>query len=134
MNRRFFGLLALFGGAAAGQKMPKCDAATEGMMWPSDVTGGAPKKACFQGQWLEVAKEPRRPKPRNGECPVCGTMAKPYVRPVAKAGEYVPCAPSHDGLSYSALCSYDEGASYGPMSRPVICAFCRCHYGQDAEK
>ena len=59
-----------------------------------------------------VKRTPRIPRPRNGECPVCGTMAKPYH--VSKGEEH-----------------FNMGAT---NSRRGDCEYCGCTFCQWAVK
>lgn len=90
--------LAFFGLGAAGQSLP--DPRTLPLyMAPNNVS-----PTC--GEVRAPACGAPVHKPRNGECPVCGTMAKPYVR-------------------------MDIGME--PVQRTVRCAHCSAAFWQDAE-
>lgn len=96
MTRKLF--LGLLGLGAAGQRTVTTPIRPEDMasMYP----GGS-----------------KRRKPRNGECPVCGTMAPAYF---PQKGRVV--------LTYPPSTWPDE-----PPTRTVSCAHCRVRFDQDAE-
>jgi hypothetical protein len=93
--------LSLFGLGAAGQQMPE----------PKSIASG----------------NGVRPKPRNGECPCCGTQAPPF-RPVPPpmCGDTMIIL---ENGAMSSLCNKE----FLPKRTQVECAHCRVIFGQDAE-
>ena len=90
----FFSMIGL---GAAGQQMPE----------PKSIAMITPGNAM-------------PPKPRNGECPVCGTMAESFI-----SSGFTNCHPA--GWKDLQICA-------GPNThRQVECARCRVVFGQDAE-
>lgn len=74
----------------------------------------APSVLAAQAQEPPSRAFPRsNPRPRNGECPVCGTMAKPY----------------HEGSSSTQDAYYPWPGS----RRLTICAHCNTTFRQWAE-
>lgn len=60
-----------------------------------------------------VKRTPRIPRPRNGECPLCGTMAKPYSEGFGSTQD-----------------AYYDGSKFG---RLAICDHCGCTFRQWAQ-
>jgi len=56
------------------------------------------------------------PRPRNGQCPVCGTMAKPFTMSTCPQGQTCPVT-----------------EDYRPASRRIDCAHCNTTFRQWAE-
>lgn len=71
-----------------------------------------------------------KPKPRNGECPVCGTMAPAYKRKRVKSGFMRNCKPLGN---WGMECEQDEHWD-GPETITISCVHCRVRFDQDAEK
>lgn len=74
-----------------------------------------------KGMDCKVTKAvPRIPRPRNGECPVCGTMAPKLFFDLPESGVY--------------RCSTDGLICIGPdESRRIDCHHCGCTFRQWAE-
>ncbi len=115
MTRAWF--LGLIGLGAAGQRTVTTPIRPEDMasMYP----GGS-----------------KRPKPRNGECPVCGTMAPAYrkrpieqIRKEGMAEWYRKYAPN-GGVMLTGELHFDPD----PQTRTVSCAHCRVRFDQDTEE
>lgn len=71
-----------------------------------------------------------RVRPTRGQCPVCGTVAKPYLKSDwASTLNTFPCAGSGGGDS---VCR-PATPSMAPSSRLIRCEFCSCAFWQDAE-
>lgn len=116
MKRLSF-LTALLGiGVAKAQEMVLC--------------GSSDPKVCTD--ILEAKKRHAKPKPANGECPVCGTMADPY-RPekVTKWRDNCPPPPTPTSL---VGCIGGGWVDATPTARAVTCAHCRVLFQQEAEK
>lgn len=60
---------------------------------------------------------------RNGECPVCGTMAEPYKRPTGIHA--ADCGPN------SLMACFSDGP-YGPTERITRCRRCNAAFWQDS--
>lgn len=70
-------------------------------------------------------------RPRNGQCPVCGTMAKPYKPDLKEySGMCLPCT-SPNGVCFSNCLPYTEDDL--PTSRRIDCAHCNTTFRQWAE-
>ena len=67
---------------------------------------------------------PKRTKPANGECPVCGTMAPPYI---LQSGEYM-----YYDAQLDAWIDLSLAAHY--RTRMISCSHCRVMFQQDAER
>jgi len=67
----------------------------------------------------------------NNECPVCGTMAEPWSRPIHRKGEMMPtiCEPH----CLSMIQYYDKDTPYGPTERITRCRTCNLAFWHDAE-
>lgn len=96
---------------------------------PSLLAAQAPRVTC-RGMDCEV--KPRIPRPRNGECPLCGTMAKPlnYRADVQLLPECKkPSTPDEKAVCEIAV---DIMTKRSP-SRRVDCEHCGCTFRQWAE-
>ncbi len=116
MTRAWF--LSLLGLGAAGQRTVTTPIRPEDMasMYP----GGS-----------------KRPKPRNGECPVCGTMAPAYRREKVSSGFLTNCKPNpkyreDDVTTWTISCEQVMDWD-GPATRTISCAHCRVRFDQEAE-
>jgi hypothetical protein len=67
-------------------------------------------------------------KPRNGQCPACGTQAKPWKRPTRTVRDGMKPGPG-DGTVY--LLTHEEPV--GPTQNLERCAKCSAAFWQDAE-
>ena len=128
MTRKWF--LGLIGLGAAGQSLP--DPRTLPLhMAPNNVS-----PAC--GEIRTPACGAPVHKPRNGECPVCGTMAPAYKRMMVGMGFMAKCKPTpnyraDDVRTWVVQC--EEVRDWdGPATRTVSCAHCRVRFDQDAEE
>ena len=99
MTRKWF--LSLLGIGAAGQT---------GISTPANQK---------QGPWTDglIPGEYRKPKPRNGECPACGTMAGPYFPQPGRVLTVIP----------------PINVPADPDSKIIRCAHCAAAFWQDAE-
>ena len=85
---------------------------------PSLLAAQTPRVTC-RGMDCEV-RPPRIPRPKNGECPVCGTMAPKLFFDLPESGVYG--------------CSTDGLICIGPdESRRIDCEHCGCTFRQWAE-
>lgn len=104
MTRRWIALL--FGGAAAAQqKAPTLEA---------------------QLDQLPLGQEriPRIPKPKNGECPLCGVQAERWIAPVGPSA----CLDEEPGTIHAEICWSSETV------RMVACQHCNNIFRQFVEK
>ncbi len=115
VSRKGF-MAAIFGtlGAARAQQWKECTTAIPG------TTSYVMPVRC---PWPEQKQEP----PLNNQCPTCGTMAEPYIRPLG-AGN---CIPVEGNLG---VCAIQPGKLYGRMDALVRCKRCNAAFWQDAEK
>ncbi len=74
----------------------------------------AERRALMERIFAEELSNPRIPRPRNGQCPVCGTMAQPYRMRTCPEDEI--CTPDRD--------------SFNQVSRRVDCAHCNTTFRQ----
>lgn len=82
-----------------------------------------------KGNW-DTAKT----RPRNNECPVCGTMAKPYKRPLETEVFGADTCLVREGASMANLiCSRAQAVPYGPTTNRVTCEWCKCVFEQSEE-
>lgn len=68
-------------------------------------------------------------KPKPNQCPVCGTMAEPWVDSAGQNwgfGHAVPCEPPNDQF----VCVKSD--PYKPLERFVRCRRCNAVFGQDS--
>jgi len=71
------------------------------------------------------------PRSRNGQCPVCGTTAKPYKPDLKEySGMCLPCT-SLSGACFSNCLPFTEDDL--PKSRRIDCAHCNTTFRQWAE-
>ena len=124
MKRRSW-WMALFAPSAAAQTV-----ITQGVPMPSP-----PSITWRDGQWIIDGKPMQGggapPKGINNHCPVCGTVAAPYIRDVSGM---TGCAPAQCDLNGGcfAVCrawSVDDL----PKSQEIRCAHCNVSFWQDAE-
>lgn len=94
-----------------------------------------PSLLAAQEHWSEVGtlpvkRTPRIPRPRNGECPVCGTMAvEPYKPDIREySGMCLPCT---EATCHSICRPFTEADL--PKSRRIDCHHCGCTFRQWAE-
>lgn len=76
-------------------------------------------------------------KPKNGECPVCGTMAPAYRREKVSSGFLTNCKPNpkyreDDVTTWTISCEQVMDWD-GPATRTISCAHCRVRFDQEAE-
>jgi hypothetical protein len=71
-------------------------------------------------------------KPLNNECPVCGTMAKPYERKMIQHGSGINCRPSYP-YSILEVCDRDEEFESLPIQDCIRCVHCNAAFWRDAE-
>lgn len=104
MTRRWIAFL--FGGAAAAQqKAPTLEAQLDQLPFGQE-------------------RIPRIPKPKNGECPVCGVRAERWIAPVGPSR----CLSMEKGTTYEELCRLSESV------RMVACRHCNNIFRQFVEK
>lgn len=72
----------------------------------------------------ESASAWRRGQSLNNQCPVCGTMAEPYV--MANAGHLIPCSHPKPGQACVA-----PVPGKPPASRTIRCRRCNVRFDQD---
>lgn len=136
MKRRsiFAALAAFFTGRAMGQEYT----AGENLVLIETKQNGEQTKTLIHsvcaGKDGSIYRCP--PTPTPNQCPVCGTMAEPYVRPTkALAYKSVPCVPPQPegGLVPSVCIAPSSTARVGPMERITRCPRCSAAFWQDAE-
>lgn len=71
-------------------------------------------------------------KPKNGECPLCGTMADPF-KPEKETIWRDHCTPAYGMSAGLRLCSGGDYVDATPTSRRIDCAHCGVTFKQDAE-
>lgn len=92
----------------------------------------------------------KRGKPLNNQCPVCGTMAKPYLRKTyfEEYGHLIGTLPPIKSGRWGALCDHanlwkrmeeDDAIKrpnemIGPDHMDVRCVRCNCKFVQDANR
>ncbi len=77
----------------------------------------------------------------NNQCPVCGTIAEPYVRQMYDENHGLamnckgnPNADKNDPSTWWATCDPPKMVAVGPMERMTRCKRCNAAFWQDAEK
>jgi hypothetical protein len=125
MKRRsiFGALAALFGGQVA-----------RGQEGYSVASHGYTRLRLGSGGNALLAKDAP---PEPNECPVCGTIADPYVRQTeVLAYKNFPCTPvPSDGTNALAVCrTPSETVRVGPMERVTRCKRCNAAFWQDAKE
>jgi hypothetical protein len=74
-------------------------------------------------------------KPRNNECPECGTMAAPYVRQTQSEWAHqnnVTCmSPPSSGGSTLSVCIGPSNEKFGPVQNLTRCMNCNAAFWQD---
>jgi hypothetical protein len=69
---------------------------------------------------------------RADACPVCGTLAEPYVRPIRVVDQrFVPCDPPAPENS-NVACFKETTAPHGPTEQVTRCRVCNAAFWQDA--
>lgn len=84
-----------------------------------------------KGAYLRFDRNPLVGKPRNGECPVCGTMAEPF-KPERMTVWRDNCAPQPPTSLVG--CIGGGWVDGTPTSRRIDCAHCGNTFKQEAEK
>ena len=80
----------------------------------------------FRMPWYSAQWGRKHTKPKNGECPLCGTMAEAF-----KPGIVIdPCHMPTDGKVTLTICVPKDVT---PTSRRIDCAHCGLTFKQDAE-
>jgi hypothetical protein len=131
MTRTAF--LAFFGLGAAGQQSLRQGQREMIACYRPDGSKSGDPMHCVDSEGTEMKMsirwgEPRPTKPRNGQCPCCGTQAPPFrPEPPTMCGDTIIFM--EDG-TLSSLCD----KRHLQKRTQVECAHCRCVFGQDAEE
>lgn len=125
MNRNRF-ILALLGAFGVARAQKPCETTPNGITCGNAVTN--------QTQPQVLGPSWAAGKVMAGQCPVCGLVAVPFVRPTRETGSIlIPCDPPAPKDSNIA-CMERHVEPYGPTEQLTRCQRCNCAFFQDAEK
>ena len=120
-------LASIFGvGVARAQEAPKLSTPTR-YLFSKLAWENGPCQFSPDGSSLECEEGKAKP----DQCPVCGTIAKPYHAGVKHVRTYRACAPNETASAGPTMC-WDAREEPEPKSKICRCKHCNAAFWQDA--